>query len=167
MIYWAVFLFISLGGISWWYYCVDGTFWRFLYANCRAIHVVHRLCWYEKLRSTRVREHTVLQKTALTFDTNSKFGVMGGLSKLPLKVKVKSLSRVQVFVTTWTVAYQAPPSIGFSRQEYWSGLPFPSPEYLPDPGIEPRSPDSFICYKDPQNSFKAVILRVFMIYYRD
>ena len=40
----------------------------------------------------------------------------------------------------WTVAHQAPPSMGFSRQEYWSGLPFPSPEVLPDPGIEPRSP---------------------------
>ena len=40
----------------------------------------------------------------------------------------------------WTVAHQAPPSTGFSRQEYWSGLPFPSPGDLPDPGIEPRSP---------------------------
>ena len=38
------------------------------------------------------------------------------------------------------VAYQAPPSMEFSRQEYWSGLPFPSPEDLPNPGIEPRSP---------------------------
>ena len=56
------------------------------------------------------------------------------------KVKVKSLSRIRLFVTLWTVAYRAPPSIGFSRQEYWSGLPFPSPEYLPDPGIEPGSP---------------------------
>ena len=54
--------------------------------------------------------------------------------------EVKSLSRVQLFVTLWTVAYQAPPSMGFSRQEYWSGLLFPSPEYLPDPGIEPRFP---------------------------
>ena len=54
--------------------------------------------------------------------------------------EVKPLSRVQLFVTPWTVAYQAPPSMGFSRQEYWSGLPFPSPGYLPDPGIEPRSP---------------------------
>ena len=43
-------------------------------------------------------------------------------------------------VILWTVAYQAPPSMGFSRQEYWSGLPFPSPGDLPDPGIEPRSP---------------------------
>jgi len=40
----------------------------------------------------------------------------------------------------WTVAYQVSPSRGFCRQEYWSGLPFPSPGYLPDPGIKPRSP---------------------------
>ena len=59
---------------------------------------------------------------------------------LGLKVKLKLLSRVQLFETPWTVAYQAPPSMGFSRQEYWSGLPFPSPEDLPDPGIEPESP---------------------------
>ena len=56
------------------------------------------------------------------------------------KVKVESLSRVQLFGTPWTVAYQVPPSIRFSRQEYWSGLPFPSPGYLPNPGIEPTSP---------------------------
>ena len=43
-------------------------------------------------------------------------------------------------VTPWTVARQAPLSVGFSRQEYWSGLPFPSPGDLPDPGIKPRSP---------------------------
>ena len=42
--------------------------------------------------------------------------------------------------TPWTVAHQAPLSMGFSRQEYWSGLPFPSPEDLPDPRIKPRSP---------------------------
>ena len=53
---------------------------------------------------------------------------------------VKSLSRVRLFATLWTVAYQAPPSMGFSRQECWRGLPFPSPEDLPIPGIEPRSP---------------------------
>ena len=66
---------------------------------------------------------------------------------LPVKVKVKSVSRVLLFATPWTVAYQAPPSMGFSRQEYWSGLPFPSPGDLPDPGIESGSPaleaDSF------------------------
>ena len=54
--------------------------------------------------------------------------------------KVESLSRVRLFVTPWSVAYQAPPSMGFSWQEYWSGLPFPSPGDLPDPGIEPGSP---------------------------
>ena len=54
--------------------------------------------------------------------------------------KVMSLSHVRLFATPWTVAHQAPPSMGFSRQEYWSGLPFPSPGYLPNPGIEPRSP---------------------------
>ena len=53
---------------------------------------------------------------------------------------MKSLSRVRLFATPWTVAYQAPPSMGFSRQEYWSGLPFHSPGDLPDPGIEPGSP---------------------------
>ena len=50
------------------------------------------------------------------------------------------LRRVQLFATPWTIAYQASPSLGFFRQEYWSGLPFPSPGDLPDPGIEPRSP---------------------------
>ena len=59
-----------------------------------------------------------------------------------MKVKVKSLSPVRLFATSWTVAHQAPPSMGFSRQEYWSGLPFPSPGDLPDPGIEPGSPAS-------------------------
>ena len=53
---------------------------------------------------------------------------------------VKSLSRVRLFATPWTVAHQAPPSMGFTRQEYWSGLPFPSPGDRPNPGIEPRSP---------------------------
>ena len=53
---------------------------------------------------------------------------------------MKSLSHVRLFVTPWTIAHQASPSMGFSRQEYWSGLPFPSPGDLPDPRIEPGSP---------------------------
>ena len=56
------------------------------------------------------------------------------------KVKVKSLSCVPLFATPRTVAYEAPLSLEFSRQEYWSGLPFPSPGDLPHPGTEPRSP---------------------------
>ena len=55
-------------------------------------------------------------------------------------MKVKSLSHVQLFATPWTVAYQVPLSMGFSRQEYWSGLPFPSPGDLSNPGIGPGSP---------------------------
>ena len=51
------------------------------------------------------------------------------------KVKVKSLSRVRLFTTPWTAAYQAPPSMGFSRQEYWSGVPLPSPMDYTDHGI--------------------------------
>ena len=51
----------------------------------------------------------------------------------------KTVSHVRLFVTPWAVAYQAPPSMEFSRQEYWSGLPFPSPRDLPKPGIEPGS----------------------------
>ena len=56
-----------------------------------------------------------------------------------MKVKVKSLSHVRLFATPWTVTHQAPLSMGFSRQEYWSGVPFPSPGNLPNPGIKPRS----------------------------
>ena len=53
---------------------------------------------------------------------------------------IHSLSHVQLFATPWTVAHQAPPSMGFSRQEYWSGFPLPSPGDLPNSGIEPGSP---------------------------
>ena len=71
----------------------------------------------------------------------SKSSVENHLHQLEVKWRseVKSLSHVRLFVTPWTVAYQAPPSMGFSRQEYWSGLPFPSPGDLPKPGIEPVS----------------------------
>ena len=51
-----------------------------------------------------------------------------------------ALSRIQLFAAPWTVAHQAPLSMSFSRQEYCSGLPFPPPRDLPDPGIEPASP---------------------------
>ena len=70
-------------------------------------------------------------------------------SDIEVTMKVKSLSRVRLFVIPWTVTYQAPPSMGFSKQELWSGLPFPSPGDLPNPGIEPGSPalqaDALLC----------------------
>ena len=55
-------------------------------------------------------------------------------------VVVELLSHVQLFVTPWTIAHQSPLSMGFPKQEYWSGFPFPSPEDLPDRGIEWGSP---------------------------
>ena len=60
--------------------------------------------------------------------------------KSSLKVKVKLLSCMGLFATSWTVTHQAPLSMGLFRQEYWSGLPFLSPGDLPNPGIEPGSP---------------------------
>ena len=68
------------------------------------------------------------------------FGYLVALFLLLKNSKVNSLSHVRLFATPWTVAYKAPLSMGFSRQEYRSGLPFPSPENLPDPGIELGSP---------------------------
>ena len=69
-------------------------------------------------------------------------------------MKGKSLSYVQLFATPWTTAHQAPPSMGFSRQEYCSGLPFPSPGDLPNPGIKPRSPalQADTLTSEPKNS---------------
>ena len=60
----------------------------------------------------------------------------------PMKVKVKSLSHVRLLAPPWTVAYQVPLSMEFSRQEYWNGLPFPTPEDCLNPGIKPTSPAS-------------------------
>ena len=98
-------------------------------------------------------------------------------SSLSSEVKwseVKWLSHVRLFVTPWTVAYQASPSMGFFRQEYWNGLPFPSLGDLPDPGIEPGSPvfqadaltseppgkpyDWLVCWSSVQ--FSSVLSRV-------
>ena len=83
-----------------------------------------RVVWQEKIGSV-LWEPNKGRKDSLTLEK--------------VKVRVTSLSRVRLFATPWTVVYQAPPSVGFSRQEYWSGLPFPSPGDLPNPGIEPRS----------------------------
>ena len=64
------------------------------------------------------------------------------------------LGHVRLFMTPWTIAHQAPQSMGFPKQEYWSGLPFPPPRYLPDPGIEPESPalaGRFFTTESPRN----------------
>ena len=66
-------------------------------------------------------------------------------------MKVKSLSRVQLLATPWTSAYQAPPSMGFSRQEYWSGVPLPSL----DPALEPHIRDISVSPRMAYNPSKA------------
>ena len=97
------------------------------------------------------QDHSVVFETALKYCISDSFVDYKGCSISPkrffptvvdimVKVQVKSLSCVQLFVTPWTIVHQAPLSMEFSRQEYWSGLPFPSPGALPNPGIEPRSP---------------------------
>ena len=70
---------------------------------------------------------------------------------------MKSLSRVRLFATPWTVACQAPPSMEFSRQEYWSGLPLPSPGNLPNPGTEPGYSMIYIhlCIYHPMKLFQS------------
>ena len=83
---------------------------------------------------------SILKSRGITLPTNNHLVkamvfpvVMGGCEGWTIKnvkVKMKSLSRVRLFVIPWTVAYQASPSMGFSRQEHWSGLPFPSPKPL-------------------------------------
>ena len=76
------------------------------------------------------------------------------------------LSRVQLFVTPWTSANQAPLSMGFSRQEYWSGLPFPPPGDLPNTGIKPTSPESpalargFFTTEPPGNKRKQYLFLI-------
>ena len=62
-----------------------------------------------------------------------------GLTVDCVRAMLSRLSRVQFFATLWTVACQAPLSVGFYKEEYWSGLPRPSPGDLPDPGVEPMS----------------------------
>ena len=65
-------------------------------------------------------------------------------------------------MTPWTVAHQAPPSMEFSKQEYWSGLPFPSPGDLPDPGIKPRSPalQADTLSSEPPGKHKRLISKI-------
>ena len=67
----------------------------------------------------------------------------------------------RLFETPWTIAHQAPPSMGFSRQEYWKGLPFPSLGDIPDPGIKPRSPtlQADALTSELQNQARRVVSR--------
>ena len=103
------------------------------------IHITHCCCniflkfmsdilFFENYSSTNWRPRTLTLSHV----------ILGKLVKcslcFSLKVKLKVLSRVQLFATLWTIAHQASLSMGFPRQEYWTGLPFPSPGDLPNPG---------------------------------
>ena len=80
--------------------------------------------------------------------------------KFTVKIFVGVLSRIQLFVAPWTVANQVPLSMGFSRQEYWSGLPYPTPANLPNPGNEPTSLVSPAYNLATEQQMKNIILTV-------
>ena len=98
-----------------------------------------------KILASSFHDFTLCLSRGLSFIGNTTMTSFIWRLRLPpghfglLIVKVKSLSRVRLLATPWTVAHQVPLSMGFPRQEYWSGLPFPSPGDFPDPGIEPGS----------------------------
>ena len=114
-------------------------------AWCAAVHGVQRVRfdWVNKQKQ-QLKRKAYVSPGALC--SCSKYAFISletrhsQIDEIIEELKVKLLSHVRLFATPWAIAYQAPPSMGFSRQEYWSGLPFPSPGDLPNPGIEPRSP---------------------------
>ena len=91
-------------------------------------------------------------------DRGAWWAIVHGITKCwKERNKVKLLNHVPDFATTWILAYQAPPSMGFSRQEYWSGVPFPSPGDIPNPGIEPRSPALWFLLSEPSRKSIKVL----------
>ena len=84
------------------------------------------------------------------------------ISCIQCMCELSHLSQLQLFATLWTVAHQAPLSMEFSRQDYWSGLPFPSPGKLPNPGTEPRSPalQANSLPSEPPGKPQAIVLSV-------
>ena len=126
----------QLADHQWSYSFVSDSLWSHGLLPTRLLHP-----WNFPGKSTGVDFHFLLQGIFWTHRLNPGLPhCRQSLYCLKVKVKMKSLCRVRLFATPWTIAHQAPPSMGFSRQECWSGLPFPSPGDLPHPGIEPRSP---------------------------
>ena len=96
----------------------------------------HSLGWFLKIRVNRLRAGD--SRAAFRINQTSCVAwFLGGSAFISM---LSCFSHVQLFVTPWTVTHQAPLSMEFSRQEYWSGLPCPSPEDLPKPGIAPGAP---------------------------
>ena len=103
-------------------------------APCQSLGLTYIICHDNVKRKLLLLLHFAYEKT----ETQGEM-----LNHLPKFTQLMCVLRgVRLFVTPWTVACQAPLSIGFPRQEYWSSLPFPSPGDLPDPRIEPVSPVS-------------------------
>ena len=93
----------------------------------------------------------IFQGLWLPDNWDSSFGLH---ALLDMCVCVCVLTRVQLFADPWTIAHQTPLSVGIPRQEYWSGLPFPTPEDLPNPGIEPAS------FLSPALTIRSFTIRV-------
>ena len=107
-------------------------------------HHINRKWWCQYLKSFSCVLHVVLLwwgRLGWKMEDPQLLGLIISLGwQCIYTSEVKSLSRVRLSAAPWTVAYQSPQSMEFSRQEYWSGLPFPSPGDLPNPGIETSSP---------------------------
>ena len=110
-----------------------------IFSNQSVLHISWQKYRCFSFRISHSNEYSGL--ISFRMDWLDLLAVQGTLKSILQQLSsVQSLSHVRLFVTLWTVAHQAPPSMEFSRQEYWSGLPFPSPGDLSNPGIEPRSP---------------------------
>ena len=114
--------------------CTSFSFLWGIYLGAESLHLIETLL-------SHVRNHpTIFQSSCTILQQFIPSTMYGGFNFSTSFCCFQSLSRVQLFATPWTVSRQAPLSMGFSRQEYWSGLPFPSPGDVPDPGIEPTCP---------------------------
>ena len=120
----GLFIFMGCFTICW--------FYSFFFSLLKII------CSYWTLKN-QLRQNLLQEALLILFLTSHPTERKGSESEVAQAHRL-FVQLCQLFAIPWTVACEAPPSMGFSRQEYWSGLPFPSPGNLPDPGIKPRSP---------------------------
>ena len=129
---------LSTPALVWHYYCL-----HFINEETEAKRA--EMTWSRSKLVTQHSHYTIPPSNIVhSAQDNNLFNKICVSIRVFKSVCMYMLSRVQLFATPWTVACQAPLSIGFPRQKYWSGLPFPSPGDLPNPGIELTSHVSFI-----------------------